>query len=1096
MNKKKTILMSAPMFRRTSLALAVGLVFGSVCTNGYGQANPSEYPEGRRLDNGRVDLHPVPAPGEREDDIAFPLPSGVTAGDVAAMRQAAGHLPTAPASQTRHFEDSTTGALFVSGKAFLTPASLGALDKLAAELKGKAGLRIAVAGHTDNQRLSPTAKKLFRDNQGLSEARALAVAANLKAALGLTAEQVAIEGYGESRPVASNATPEGMAKNRRVDVRIWYQDAVVAAPVVPRAACESTAAAASGLPFRITVDGEPMDEKEAPLEADRQRCTDVALERADIQVRYDGLAIAPALNVWAWPNAVVRGETVEFRNWSNYMGWIRKAEIRLFMPGQKPQETPLAVLPASWTGPIPWSVPADFKDDQVFYLLRVYDDQGRFDETALKPLSLLVRAKGGFEDAQTVAREKLIGYGETSLVLRNIPVTGGTITVNGTKLKPGQTVETFGLNLPVDPAGKFANKQILPVGPQTVEVKVGNPDGTAVTFRRNLSIPKDDWFYLVVGDLTMGRNTVSGPAALVTGDTQHYEDKVYIDGRGAFYLKGKIKGEYLLTASMDTREQPLNQMFTNFNSKDPRYLLRNINPDLYYPVYGDDSTTVDDAPTQGKFYVRLEKGDSHVMWGNFQTTWSGSELMQFSRGLYGAKGRYRSEEATRWGEKVTQVDAFAADPGTSASREEFRGTGGSLYYLRHQDITMGSERVWVEVRDKDSGLVLDRKQLSSAQDYEVNYLQGRVTLRDPLSAMASSGSLFSSSSLTGNPQFVVITYEYAASLTEINNLSTGLRASHWLNDNLQVGVTAYHQGEQGADQTLKGGDILFRKNPNTYIRIEGAHSAGPGSNTLSSTDGGFGFNTLAATGGDANAYRVDVAADLNDLSEGSKGKVSAYVQDKDRGYSAPGQIVSTNEAVKPAGRPTGVAGHGNDPGRGEGRQPRRRLHEQQQPGGRGAAEAGRGVERQCRPAPGQPRCEGGQRQSHSFPERQPYRHAGARRLRAPQDGWQAGREGGLVGLRLCAGHPGQGRQPQRERPHRRRWSLALQRPDHPECRSFRRQPGSRRQARRGLSFVRPQQCLPQLRGGKRQPGQPLPGPPGFVDFRQQLSCLGPGAPVR
>lgn len=46
-------------------------------------------------------------------------------------------------------------------------------------------------------------------------------------------------------------------------------------------------------------------------------------------------------------------------------------------------------------------------------------------------------------------------------------------------------------------------------------------------------------------------------------------------------------------------------------------MLRNINPDLYYPVYGDDSTTVDDAPTQGKFFVRLEKGQSQVMWGNF-----------------------------------------------------------------------------------------------------------------------------------------------------------------------------------------------------------------------------------------------------------------------------------------------------------------------------------------------------------------------------------------------------------------------------------------------------------------------------------------------
>lgn len=72
----------------------------------------------------------------------------------------------------------------------------------------------------------------------------------------------------------------------------------------------------------------------------------------------------------------------------------------------------------------------------------------------------------------------------------------------------------------------------------------------------------------------------------MTTDT-HYEDKIYVDGRGAFYLKGKIKGEWLLTAAADTREQPVSDLFHNFSSKDPRYLLRNLNPDLYYPVYGD-----------------------------------------------------------------------------------------------------------------------------------------------------------------------------------------------------------------------------------------------------------------------------------------------------------------------------------------------------------------------------------------------------------------------------------------------------------------------------------------------------------------------------
>ena len=883
--------------QKTALALALGLLLNDA------QAGSTEDQTGKRVDNARVDIHSLPAPGELESAINYPLPSGVSLADAQAMKSGIASLPQAPAMLRKAYGDDRVGALFISGHSFLTDASKATLDQLVAELKDKKNLKIAVTGHTDNQHLSPNSKRLFGDNQGLSEARALTVGAYLKNALGLADGQVAFEGFGDTKPVASNDTLEGMAKNRRVEIRIWYDEPIAVVPP-PRAACATVAAPSADVPFRITVDGEPLNPDENPIEADRQRCVDVALERADIQVRYDGLATAPTLNIWATPNGVVKGEAVEFRAWSNYIPWLNKAELRLFHPGQKSQETPLAVLPVSWTEPTRWTPPTEGTDKEVFYLLRVYDREGHFDETSLKPLTLLVhhRPEEGFADQDKIQRERLTGYGENSLSLHNIPVHGGTITVNGVKLKPGQTVESLGLQLPVDANGTFAIKQIMPAGPHTVEVKVSNPDGSATTFRRNLSIPADDWFYVAVGDLTMGRNNVSGPANLVTGDTQHYDDKVYIDGRSAFYLKGKIKGEYLLTASADTTEQPLNQMFTNFSSKDPRYLLRNINPDYFYPVYGDDSTTVDDAPTQGKFFVKLQKGDSHVMWGNFQTSWSGNELLQYSRGLYGANARYRSDDTTQWGEKRTQVDAFAADPGTIGGRDEFRGTGGSLYYLHNQDITQGSEQVWIEVRDRDSGLVLGRQQLSAAQDYEVNYLQGRITLREGLASLANGASLAMISSLSGNPQYLVVTYEYVPGLTAVSNLTTGLHADQWINDYVQLGLTGYHQAEAGANQSLGGINATFRKNPNTYLKVESARSSGPGDGSIVSQNGGFDFNTLnPATTQDANAWRVEGAADLADISAGAKGKVSAYAQDRGRGFSGPGQIASNGQAVSQVG---------------------------------------------------------------------------------------------------------------------------------------------------------------------------------------------------
>ena len=64
----------------------------------------------------------------------------------------------------------------------------------------------------------------------------------------------------------------------------------------------------------------------------------------------------------------------------------------------------------------------------------------------------------------------------------------------------------------------------------------------------------------------------------------------------------------------------------------------------------------------------------------FQSRLTGTDFIQYTRTLYGLDLRYRSAETTSFGEKQRSVDAFWAEPGTLASRQEFRGTGGSLYY--------------------------------------------------------------------------------------------------------------------------------------------------------------------------------------------------------------------------------------------------------------------------------------------------------------------------------------------------------------------------------------------------------------------------------
>ncbi len=106
-------------------------------------------------------------------------------------------------------------ALFAPADARVKPAFTALLQRLAGLLE-KQGGPVRVVGHTD---ASPIKTVRFPSNFVLSEARAKAVADILKAGLS-KADRVAIEGKGADVPIASNKTPEGRARNRRVDIII------------------------------------------------------------------------------------------------------------------------------------------------------------------------------------------------------------------------------------------------------------------------------------------------------------------------------------------------------------------------------------------------------------------------------------------------------------------------------------------------------------------------------------------------------------------------------------------------------------------------------------------------------------------------------------------------------------------------------------------------------------------------------------------------------------------------------------------------------------------------------------------------------------
>jgi outer membrane protein OmpA-like peptidoglycan-associated protein len=102
--------------------------------------------------------------------------------------------------------------LFASGKAELRPGAQGRLDQIATALKDDADHQITVEGHTDSRGSDTT-------TQALSQARAQAVRDYL-VSRGLDQEHVKAVGLGASRPIADNASAEGRATNRRVEIVI------------------------------------------------------------------------------------------------------------------------------------------------------------------------------------------------------------------------------------------------------------------------------------------------------------------------------------------------------------------------------------------------------------------------------------------------------------------------------------------------------------------------------------------------------------------------------------------------------------------------------------------------------------------------------------------------------------------------------------------------------------------------------------------------------------------------------------------------------------------------------------------------------------
>jgi flagellar motor protein MotB len=812
---------------------------------------------------------------------------------------------------------------FADGQPLVPPGYADDLSRALADVADKTNPRLRFVGYTRNERLQRRTASVYGDDIGLSASRARRAMELVGADAKLETAKTEFEGRGyvHSDDVVNAGFVQG--ETSHVAVQVVYDELAVFDDYegvdITRLTRELSPENPLGLNLmRITVDGEPIDDPKRSS-SDIQRCTDVALEKADIKFGYDNLRSSPRLSVAAKPDRVelskmiqfgpglspadfwvqTRSTPVQFRMYTNYSYFIDRAEIRVFANGQSVESEPLDVVDIGVDGIATWNPMLAEISGPVFelaYVLRAYGADGNFDETKAQPLWVVydtVDESGDGDDAsgKDPDPELLAAYGENGLTVHNIGLSSGTVSVRGSGILPEQEVWVAGRPIPIDDNGSFVTEEILPEGAHTVEVAVVDAEGSGELYLRDLEFKEKDWFYVGMADLTYSENSANGPIDLLQGDNPVTDYDSNLDGRLAFFVNGKFGDHWKLTASADTREGSLDDMFSGFMDKSPDALFRRIDPDYYYPTFGDDSTVEEMAPSMGKFYVRLGKNDDYGQWGNFKVAYMNNELAQVDRGLYGANAHYQSDATTEFGERRLTVDAFAAEPGTVGSREEFRGTGGSLYFLQRQDILAGSERIRIELRDKVSGTVTGVLNLTPALDYDIDYLQGRILLAEPLASTAADNLLVRSGSVSGDEAHLVVRYEYTPGFDDIDALSTGGQAHYWFGDHVKLGVTANVNEQDDTDSSLHGADLTFRWTAGSWVKVQQARSEGLVALPQLSNDGGFEFNgydPASFVNAEAEADRADISISFDDFVSFSDGALTMYVQEAEAGYSAPG----------------------------------------------------------------------------------------------------------------------------------------------------------------------------------------------------------------
>ncbi|HPY42197.1 MAG TPA: hypothetical protein PLM98_16850, partial [Thiolinea sp.] len=268
---------------------------------------------------------------------------------------------------------------------------------------------------------------------------------------------------------------------------------------------------------------------------------------------------------------------------------------------------------------------------------------------------------------------------------------------------------------------------------------------------------------IAVGLLDLRAHTGYAKGYKSLGVTQLDEnaDGTDFDGRSALFVKGKVRGDMHLTMAYDSAKDKEAE------------LLRDINPDEYYRVYGDSSLRGFEAQSRSKLYVKLEKDRNSAMWGDYVTDndANSADIARVSRTLTGFNGVYDNGQ--------TRVQLFGAQQDNLRGHEEIPGNGTAMHYqLQGHPIVRNSDIVELITRDRGNiGLIIKTEKLTRFSEYSLDDVSGYMTFHKVIPTLDDNL----------NPVSIRITYDRVEQGD--NYLVAGVRLMHRFTDELSAGAS-------------------------------------------------------------------------------------------------------------------------------------------------------------------------------------------------------------------------------------------------------------------------------------------------------------------